>query len=81
MVATITYPIAVRIARSRVFKLRNFYAIHVGIAPFLALVHVNIFAALLTFTKIKILESKKVVIYIKLFVGEYRENEHLLLNS
>ena len=58
MVGTITYPIAVRIARSRLFKLRNFYAIHGAIAPFLALVHCNIFSFVQIYTKIKIRESK-----------------------
>ena len=42
MCGTVTYPIAVRIAK-RIFKLRGFYQIHLSIAPFLALVHVNIF--------------------------------------
>ncbi len=58
MAGTITYPIAVRIARARPFKLRNFYSIHLSIAPFLALVHVNIFSAFFAYMKIKIIESK-----------------------
>ena len=52
---TFTYPIAVRIAR-RVFRLRGFYAIHISIAPFLALLHVNIFASMHTLGRIKVLE-------------------------
>ena len=40
---TFTYPVAVRVAR-KIFRLRGFYAIHISIAPFLALIHVNIFA-------------------------------------
>jgi len=45
MLATFTYPLAVRIARSkRLFKLRNFYAIHISIAPFLAYIHLNFYA-------------------------------------
>ena len=52
---TFTYPIAVRIAR-RIFRLRGFYAIHVSIAPFLALLHVNIFASMHTIGRIKVLE-------------------------
>ena len=55
MAGTITYPIAVRIARSKyLFKLRNFYAIHIAIAPFLALAHINIFAFVHAYMRIKI---------------------------
>ncbi|TNV75803.1 hypothetical protein FGO68_gene10144 [Halteria grandinella] len=54
---TVTYPIAVRIARSkRLFKLRNFYAIHIAIAPFLAFIHSNIFSGVYMYMKIKIRE-------------------------
>ena len=59
---TVTYPIAVRIARSkRLFKLRNFYAIHLAIAPFLAFIHVNIFAAVHSYMTIKIIESNELI--------------------
>ena len=45
MLGTYTYPRAVWLARhKRLLKLRNFYAIHVAIAPFLALIHLNFFA-------------------------------------
>ena len=45
MLGTITYPLAVRIARSKyLFRLRGFYAIHISIAPFLSLIHLNFFA-------------------------------------
>ena len=52
MCATVTYPLAVRIAR-KVFRLRGFYAIHLAIAPFLALVHVNILGCAHMYFKIK----------------------------
>ena len=52
---TVTYPIAVRIAR-KVFKLRGFYAIHLSIAPFLALAHVNIFGVSQAYCWIKLME-------------------------
>ena len=52
---TVTYPIAVRVAR-KVFRLRGFYAIHLSIAPFLALAHVNIFSAAQTYIWIKLTE-------------------------
>ena len=54
---TVTYPIAVRIAR-RVFKLRGFYAIHLSIAPFLALAHVNIFGVAQAYCWIKLMETE-----------------------
>ena len=41
---TVTYPLAVRVAR-RLFRLKGFYAIHLTIAPFLGVVHVNIFGS------------------------------------
>ena len=57
MLGTITYPLAVRVARSkRLFKLRNFYAIHVSIAPFLALIHINFFSLVQTLLRVKMLE-------------------------
>ena len=52
---TFTYPIAVRIAR-KVFKLRGFYPIHLSIAPFLALVHVNIFGTSHAYFRVKVIE-------------------------
>lgn len=52
---TFTYPIAVRIAR-KVFRLRGFYSIHFAIAPFLALIHVNIFGTLHAYFRLKIAE-------------------------
>ncbi len=56
---TVTYPILVRVARSRyLFKLRNFYAIHASIAPFLALIHINIFSGVHAYMRIKIKESE-----------------------
>jgi hypothetical protein len=57
MLGTITYPLAVKIARSkRLFKLRNFYAIHISIAPFLALIHINFFSFVQTMIRIKMIE-------------------------
>jgi hypothetical protein len=45
MLATITYPLMVKVARSKyLFSLRNFYAIHISIAPVLAFIHVNFFS-------------------------------------
>ena len=52
MAGTVTYPIAVRIARKR-FKLKGFWAIHLAIAPFLALVHVNILGVSHMYFRIK----------------------------
>ena len=52
---TFTYPIAVRVAR-RVFGLRGFYAIHISIAPFLALIHVNIFGTLHALGRVRAME-------------------------
>ena len=47
MLGTFTYPRAVRLARSpRLLGLKNFYAIHFAIAPFLALIHLNFFSLL-----------------------------------
>ena len=57
MCGTVTYPIAVRIVK-KVFKLRGFYAIHLSIAPFLALVHVNIFGISHTYFRIKHIEKE-----------------------
>jgi hypothetical protein len=58
LAGTLTYPLAVRIARSRyLLKLRNFYAIHIAIAPFLAFAHINIFSAVNTYMRIKIKEE------------------------
>ena len=54
---TFTYPIAVRIAR-KIFRVRGFYAIHISIAPFLALIHVNIFGTLHTIGRAKIMEKE-----------------------
>ncbi len=55
---TVTYPLLVRVARSRyLFKLRNFYAIHLSIAPFLTFIHLNIFSSVHTFMRIKIKEA------------------------
>ena len=52
LLGTYTYPKAVKIARNkRLLGLRNFYAIHVAIAPFLALIHLNTFATLQGFFK------------------------------
>ena len=38
---TFAYPVAVRISRK--FGMRGFYPTHISTAPFLALIHVNIF--------------------------------------
>lgn len=57
MCATVTYPLAVRIVK-KIFKLRGFYAIHLSIAPFLALVHVNIFGVSHTYCRIKHMERE-----------------------
>ena len=55
---TITYPLMVRLARSKyLLKLRNFYAIHLSIAPFLALIHINIFSGIHTYMRIKLKEQ------------------------
>jgi len=54
---TFTYPVAVRIAR-KVFRLRGFYAIHISIAPFLALLHVNIFGTLQTLGNARFTEQE-----------------------
>ena len=54
---TFTYPIAVRIAR-RVFKLKGFYQIHLFIAPFLALLHVNVFGLTHAYLRIKHMEAE-----------------------
>ena len=54
---TVTYPIAVRIARKG-FKLKGFYAIHLAIAPFLALVHVNILGVTSMYARIKVIEAE-----------------------
>ena len=65
MCATFTYPIAVRIAK-KIFHLKGFYAIHLAIAPFLALAHVNIFAIAHMWFRIKLTEI------------EFDELKHLL---
>lgn len=57
MCATVTYPLAVRIVK-RVFGLRSFYSIHLAIAPFLALIHVNIFGVSHTLFRIKHMERE-----------------------
>ena len=57
MCGTFTYPIAVRIAK-RVFRLRGFYPIHFSIAPFLGLVHVNVFGTVQTYFMIKVMERE-----------------------
>lgn len=56
MCGTVTYPLAVKIARSRLFKLRGFYAIHLAIAPFLGFVHVNILGIFHAYATIKVME-------------------------
>ena len=59
MCGTVTYPLLVRIVRSRRFlRLRNFYAIHITIAPFLALIHINIFSFVFTCIRIKLKEAE-----------------------
>lgn len=73
MAATITYPLAVRVARSRLFKLRNFYSIHLAIAPFLAFAHVNIYAVFQTLTKIKVKECKDTATPPQSLLDEYNE--------
>lgn len=54
---TFTYPVAVRVAR-KVFRLRGFYAIHISIAPFLALIHVNIFGTLHALGRVRAMEHE-----------------------
>lgn len=54
---TVTYPLAVRFVK-RVFRLRGFYAIHLTIAPFLALIHVNILGVSHTYLRIKHMERE-----------------------
>ena len=59
MLATITYPLAVRVARSRrLFGLRNYYAIHLAIAPFLAMIHLNFFALVRSYIRAKARERE-----------------------
>ena len=65
---TVTYPIAVRIAR-KVFRLKGFYAIHLAIAPFLALFHVNIFGTLHSYFRLKIAEND-----FELYFGQATKN-------
>ena len=54
---TFTYPVAVRIAR-KVFRLRGFYPIHISIAPFLALIHVNIFGTFHALFRARVMEQE-----------------------
>jgi len=57
ILATFTYPFFVKIARSkRLLGLRNFYAIHIAIAPFMAFVNLNFFGFLQTIFQMKIKE-------------------------
>ena len=59
MLSTITYPMAVKIARhKRLLKLRDFYAIHFTIAPFLGFVHLNFYAFVWTIVHVKNTERK-----------------------
>ena len=59
MLATFTYPLAVRVARSKwLFGLRNFYAIHIAIAPFLALIHLNFYSFAEALVKLKMMEME-----------------------
>lgn len=57
MCGTVTYPLAVRLVK-RVFRLRGFYSIHLAIAPFLALIHINIFGVSHTYFRIKHMERE-----------------------
>jgi len=57
MFGTITYPLAVRFVK-KVFRLKGFYAIHLTIAPFLALIHLNIFGVCHALFRIKHMESE-----------------------
>ena len=54
---TFTYPIAVRVAR-KIFRLRGFYSIHISIAPFLALIHVNILGTLHAYARAHLIEQE-----------------------
>ena len=56
LVATFTYPVAVRIVRARPFRLRGFYPIHIAIAPFLAWINVNVFGSMNGYFRIKLME-------------------------
>ena len=59
MLGTLTYPLAVKLARSkRLLRLRNFYAIHACIAPFLALIHANFFSFVQTLLRIRLMEQE-----------------------
>ena len=55
MCGTFTYPVAVRMAR-KIFRIRGFYAIHIAIAPFLALIHVNIFGTVHVYFRARLIE-------------------------
>ena len=57
MLGTFTYPRAVAIARSnRLLGLRNFYAIHVAIAPFLSYIHLNFYSLVASYFRAKLME-------------------------
>ena len=71
MCGTVTYPIAVRIAR-KVFRLRGFYAIHLAIAPFLGFVHTNIFGSIWMYVFIKQKEKE-----FEFYFGQQKAREGL----
>lgn len=57
MTASVTYPLAVRIVRGWPFRVRGYYAIHFSIAPFLALINVNVFGVSHGYFRIKLVEA------------------------
>jgi hypothetical protein len=62
LVATFTYPVAVRIVRARPLRLRGFYPIHITIAPFLAWINVNVFGATHGYFRIKAMEQDYIAV-------------------
>jgi hypothetical protein len=57
MTASLTYPVAVRLVKYRPLRLRGYWAIHLTIAPFLALINVNVFGATHSYFRIKVMEQ------------------------
>ena len=57
MVSSVSYPLAIKIIKSRLFGLRNWYAVHLAIAPFLALINVIVFGMTHGYFRIKVREQ------------------------
>ncbi|CAI2372622.1 unnamed protein product [Moneuplotes crassus] len=55
--ATFTYPIAVRLVKS-LFKIRDFYAIHLAISPIMVFININVFGTLRGIMNVKIKEAE-----------------------